>query len=141
MLVLYYELNPNIYLSLATCTWTRLDGIVQLRPQFSHIDALNEQSSSAARQERNDEGKGREDRAEDVNMIIKDTADNENVDMYGGMGETAKLLRAMRDEPWQSLKWFDQSVSTFFSFAVFLLIPEGHRIVRHVRPCTKISGE
>lgn len=31
--------------------------------------------------------------------------------MYGGMGATAKLLKAMRDEPWQRLTWVDQDVS------------------------------
>ncbi|KAL9128689.1 MAG: hypothetical protein Q9217_002682 [Psora testacea] len=90
------------------CTWTRLDAIVQLRPQFGHLDAVNEQEKSSARPERNTESRLREERAEDVNMVIKDTADNENIDMYGGMNETAKLLRAMRDEPWQHLKWVDQ---------------------------------
>ena len=84
--------------------------MVQLRPQFSHLDALNEQNRSTARQDRVPEDKQKEDRAQDVNMIIKDTADNENVDMYGGMNDTAKLLRLMRDEPWQRLEWIDQSV-------------------------------
>ena len=56
-------------------------------------------------------------------MIIKDTADNEDVDMYGGMSVTAKLLRTMRDEPWQSLKWVDQSVSDILYIDVSQLIP------------------
>ncbi|KAL9101987.1 MAG: hypothetical protein Q9163_002816 [Psora crenata] len=87
------------------------NAIVQLRPQFDHLDALNEQEKSIGRTERNDGSKTREDRAEDVNMVIKDTVENENVDMYGGMNETAKLLRAIRDEPWQRLQWVDRGNS------------------------------
>ena len=85
--------------------------MVQLRPHFGHLDAINEQEKSSARSDRTAESRIREERAEDVNMVIKDTADNENVDMYGGMNETAKLLRAIRDEPWQRLRWIDQEVS------------------------------
>ena len=87
-----------------------MDAIVQLRPQLNHIDALNELQKSSARSGRNPENKVKEDRAEDVNMVIKTTDDNENIDMYGGMNVTAKLLRAMRDEPWQRLQWIDQDV-------------------------------
>ena len=63
------------------------------------------------RTERTSEGKSREDRAEDVNMVLKETPDNDNFDMYGGMNETARLLRLMRDEPWQRLQWMDERVS------------------------------
>lgn len=65
------------------------------------------------RYERTAEEKGKVEKAEDVNMVIKDTENNDNSDMYGGMSETAKLLREMRDEPWQHLKWIDQDVSLY----------------------------
>lgn len=87
--------------------------MVQLRPQFNHLDALHEQDKSVARYERVQEEKGTESKAEDVNMVVKDTDNNESLDMYGGMNETSKLLRAMRDEPWQHLSWIDQEVSKF----------------------------
>lgn len=103
---LEYVLNK-----LEMCTFTRLDAVVQLRPHFHHLDALHEQDKSIARYERTAEEKGKPDKAEDVNMVIKDTDTNDNADMYGGMSETAKLLREMRDEPWQHLKWIDQDVS------------------------------
>ncbi len=90
--------------------------MVQLSPQFSHIDALHEQDKSTSRQEQAfDEktaDKPDEDEAKDVNMAVKSTdKDEEEDDTYGRMKETAKLLKAMRDEPWQRLKWIDQDVS------------------------------
>ena len=63
------------------------------------------------RTERTSEGKTREDRAEDINLVLKETPDNDSFDMYGGMNETARLLRLMRDEPWQRLQWIDERVS------------------------------
>lgn len=84
--------------------------MVQLRPQFSHLDALHEQDKSVARYDRMAEEQGERSKAEDVNMVVKPTDTNEDLDMYGGMADTAKLLRAMRDEPWQRLKWIDEEV-------------------------------
>ena len=51
-----------------------------------------------------------EPEAKAVNMAVKATEVGEE-DMYGGMKPTAKLLRDMRDEPWQRLAWVDQDVS------------------------------
>ena len=51
-----------------------------------------------------------EPEAKAVNMAVKSTEGNEE-DMYGTMKATAKLLRDMRDEPWQRLTWIDQDVS------------------------------
>ncbi|KAG8527629.1 uncharacterized protein KY384_007782 [Bacidia gigantensis] len=93
------------------CTWTKVDAIVQLRPQFAHLDAMDELNKASARRERGE--KPKEELAEDVNMTVKDTADNDSVQLYGGMSATATLLRAMRDEPWQRLSWnnFDNDES------------------------------
>ena len=52
-----------------------------------------------------------EQEARAVNMAVKSTEGSEE-DMYGGMRATAKLLRDMRDEPWQRLAWVDQDVSS-----------------------------
>ena len=99
----------------ATCTWTKLDAVVQLRPHFGHLDALNDQIKSSSRSDRPSDPNAKEDLAQDVNMVIKETADSENVDMYGGMNATARLLRSMRDEPWQRLQWVDKDVSVGWS--------------------------
>lgn len=108
--------------TIATCTWTKLDAIVQLRPQFGHLDALNDQIKSNSRSERASDANAKEDLAQDVNMVIKETADNENADMYGGMNATAKLLRLIRDEPWQHLRWIDKEVGIKQSLLICVLI-------------------
>ena len=144
------------------CTWTRLDAMVQLSPQFNHIDALHESDKPVVRKSKEDEGddedqaahkpedaeakseetdenedtedtedieeaqapserkkittdkrnvKPDENEAKAVNMSVKSAEKDEDEGMYGGMRETAKLLTAMRDEPWQRLEWIDQDVS------------------------------
>ena len=98
------------------CTWTKLDAIVQLRPQFSHLDAIAEARGEAKRAQHRSEHPDIRDNvdpepeAKAVNMAVKSTEGGEE-DMYGGMKATAKLLRDMRDEPWQRLAWIDQDVS------------------------------
>lgn len=90
--------------------------MVQLRPQFGHIDALHESDKSVMRQERAFEervaARPETNEAQAVNMAVKSTENNDEYDMYGGMSQTAKLLKDMRDEPWQRLDWIDQDVST-----------------------------
>lgn len=107
---------------IAICTWTKLDAIVQLRPQFSHLDALNDQIKTTSRSERISDAHVKEDLAQDVNMVIKETADSENADMYGGMNATARLLRSIRDEPWQRLRWIDKEVGIEYYLSPCLLI-------------------
>lgn len=90
-----------------------MDAIVQLRPQFGHLDALYEAKKSTFRSERGPDNRDNiepEPEARAVNMAIKSAEGSED-DMYGGMRATAKLLRDMRDEPWQRLAWVDQDVS------------------------------
>ena len=101
---------------LGTATWTPLNGMVMLRPQFEHLDALRLQQIPGFRSTRFDEDNvhKRESKAEDVNMTVKDTEDDEpQDDLYGGMAETLKTLRAMAEEPWQRLQWVDSDVSLF----------------------------
>ena len=94
------------------CTWTPLDGMVMLRPQFEHLDAFRVQQKMGPRSTRLDDDDKKEIKAEDVNMTVKDTEDDEpQDDLYGGMAETLKSLRAMADEPWQRLEWVDSEVS------------------------------
>ena len=87
---------------------------MQLRPQFTHIDALHEENKSASRQEQAveeqeaDKPDAQEPKA--VNMAVKSAEKDEDDDMYGNMAQTAKLLAGIRDEPWQRLEWVDQDV-------------------------------
>ncbi|KAL2044412.1 hypothetical protein N7G274_003117 [Stereocaulon virgatum] len=94
------------------CTFTRIDAMVQLRPQFDHVDALRDREKSNHRAERAvedaavDEPEEIEARA--VNMAVKSAENLEEMDLYGGMSATNKLLKDIRDEPWQRLQWIDQ---------------------------------
>lgn len=107
------------------CTWTKMDAIVQLRPQFSHLDSVNEVKKTMFRSERPAAERApdirdnveQEPEARAVNMAVKSTEGSEE-DMYGGMRVTARFLRDMRDEPWQRLTWIDQDVSRLDNFHV-----------------------
>lgn len=99
--------------------------MVQLRPQFSHLDALREQDKATSRQEQafeeNVTDKSEEKEAKAVNMAVKSSEnDDEDSDLYGRMRETAKLLKEMRDEPWQRLTWVDQDVSELSSLKSYI---------------------
>ena len=93
----------------------KLDAMVQLRPQFDHLDALSdlEKPGLNSRSKAGAENPNEEPQARAVNMTAK-SADLEEMDLYGDMSETAKLLRAMRDEPWQRFAWVDSEVCDGF---------------------------
>lgn len=85
--------------------------MVQLRPQFNHLDALSDLDKPALnpRSKSGTENSIDEPQARAVNMTVKST-DGDETDLHGDMGETAKLLKAMREEPWQRLDWIDSEV-------------------------------
>ena len=94
-----------------TTTWTPLNGMVMLRPQFEHLDAVRLQKTSEPRPDEERNSHKKESKAEDVNMTVKDAEEDEpQDDLYGGMAETLKTLRAMAEEPWQRLQWVDSEV-------------------------------
>jgi hypothetical protein len=90
--------------------------MVQLRPLFSHLDALADQDKSTlANKVRGGAGNPPlETEAKAVNMRAKST-EGEDADIYGDMSKTAKLLKAMREEPWQRLSWVDSEVRSFIA--------------------------
>lgn len=85
--------------------------MVQLRPLFTHIDALrdHEKSVLGSRSRGGPENAAVESEARAVNLTVK-PSEGDDLDMYGDMSETAKLLKAMREEPWQHLSWIDSEV-------------------------------
>lgn len=93
----------------------KLDAMVQLRPQFDHLDALGELEKPVMnpKSKAGVENLTEEPQARAVNMTAK-SADVEEMDLYGDMSETARLLRAMREEPWQRLAWVDSEVCGAF---------------------------
>ena len=113
--------------------------MVQLRPQFDHVDALRDKEKSNPRTDRAaeetaaDEPEEREARA--VNMAVKSVENLEELDLYGGMSATNKLLKDIRDEPWQRLQWVDQDVGSPHSFqdCNMLTLRPGTRILPNLR--------
>ena len=125
--------------SIDICSFTKIDAMVQLRPQFDHIDALRDREKSNPRADHGaeettaDEPEEREARA--VNMAVKSAENLEELDLYGGMSTTNKLLKDIRDEPWQRLQWIDQDVCDLRLFTRYKLLSfwTGARVVPGVR--------
>lgn len=86
---------------------SKLDGMVQLRPQFHHIDAMAEQEKSSSRAQRDSENPPPESEARAVNMTVK-ASESEELDM----SQTAKILRARQEEMWTRLEYKDENVCT-----------------------------
>lgn len=104
--------NFSLLIILADCVFlNKLDAIVQLRPQFNHLDALGDldRTGNNPRSKGGVETSIEEPQARAVNLTVKST-DVEDLDLYGDMSENAKLLKTMREEPWQRLTWVDSEV-------------------------------
>ena len=84
---------------------SKVDSIVQLRPQLSHLDALQDLENSVARNQRDLDNGGEPSEARAINMSVK-SAENEDMDL----SIVAKTLRNMAEEPWQPLRWIDEEV-------------------------------
>lgn len=80
--------------------------MVQLRPQFHHIDATAEQEKSSTKIQRDAENPPAETEARAVNMTVK-ASESEELDM----SQTAKILRARQEEKWARLQYKDENVS------------------------------
>ncbi|KAI9683588.1 MAG: Cleavage polyadenylation factor subunit clp1 [Trizodia sp. TS-e1964] len=81
-----------------------IDHIVQLRPQFHHLDAFDLQEKSASRAQNagaSDQARSAEPRA--VQMTVK-SSEGEEIDMT----QTAKVLRSAQEEDWIRLKYQDR---------------------------------
>lgn len=92
---------------LANVYFTKVDALCVLRPQLVHLDALNDQNKSILRMQAGADTE--ENEAFHVNMTIK-KSEGESTDAVGDISEVAKLLKAMREEPWQRLSWIDCEV-------------------------------
>ena len=85
---------------------SRVDSIVQLRPQFHHVDAVTEQERLSAKGQREAINPPRQD-ARVVQMAVK-TADGDDFDL----SQTMKTLKNIQEEKWQDLEYRDENVST-----------------------------
>ena len=95
------------FVFLANVYFTKVDAMCVLRPQLIHLDALNDQNKTTLRMQAGADTE--ENEAFHVNMTIK-KSEGESTDSVGDIGEVAKLLKAMREEPWQRLSWIDYEV-------------------------------
>lgn len=85
--------------------------MVQLRPQFTHLDALADQDKPAFTNKSRSgvENHTGESEARAVNLTVK-SSEGDDFDVWGDVSETAKLLKVMREEQWQHLSWVDSEV-------------------------------
>lgn len=86
---------------------SRVNSVVQLRPQFHHVDAMTEQDRSSARGLREVVNPPRQQEARAVQMAVK-SVDGEDFDM----SETMKTLKEIQEEKWKSLDYKDENVRT-----------------------------
>ncbi|KAF2754569.1 hypothetical protein EJ05DRAFT_514031 [Pseudovirgaria hyperparasitica] len=80
---------------------SKLTGVVQMRPQFHHVDAASYLEQSNRRREAAENAKAAEPRS--VQMSIK-SFDGDNVDM----ASTKEYLRKAKEDTWTRLKYHDE---------------------------------
>ena len=97
-------------LFLASIFFTKVDALCVLRPQLVHLDAVNDLRKSALRMQSGADTE--ENEAVHVNMTIK-KSEGDSMDTVGDTSEVAKLLKVMREEPWQRLSWVDFDVCLY----------------------------
>ena len=102
--------SPGHWLSqsLANVFFTKIDALCVLRPQLIHLDAVNDVKKATLRMQSGADTE--ENEAVHVNMTIK-KSEGDTSDSVGDTSEVAKLLKAMREEPWQRLSWVKFDVS------------------------------
>ena len=102
-----------------------------MTPQFHHLDAIVDNDRASTRAQREAENPPPETEARAVNMAVKSN-DNEELDM----GQVAKELRDIDEEPWQELEWIDEDVSKDILLVPIIALLKSLRIHAHSR-CTR----
>ncbi|KAF3932297.1 hypothetical protein ABW19_dt0205629 [Dactylella cylindrospora] len=87
---------------------TRLNGSLQLRPQFHHIDIMTEQerANQKAIREMNNPSTAKPMEARAVNLQVK-AASGDNRTLTAAE-QLSKDIRQEEDEPWREIEWVDQ---------------------------------
>ncbi|MCJ1403513.1 hypothetical protein MMC11_006736 [Xylographa trunciseda] len=104
--------KPNYYIGVfkgKELHFTRVSAFCSLTPQFHHLDAMTDNERASTRALREAENPPPETEARAVNMAVKSN-DNEELDM----GQVAKELRDIDEEPWQELEWIDEDDARAF---------------------------
>ncbi|KAI9778237.1 MAG: hypothetical protein M1816_004161 [Peltula sp. TS41687] len=81
---------------------TPVDSIAQLRPQFHHLDAEQEQFRSSQRAQREAGNPPRQQETRAIHMTVK-SADGEDIDITGA----TNTLKAAQEENWTHLQYID----------------------------------
>ncbi|KAF2803147.1 uncharacterized protein BDZ99DRAFT_468486 [Mytilinidion resinicola] len=89
---------------------TKLSGIVQMRPQFHHLDALMQQEQAARRAESDAANPNKQSGPRAVQIQLKNS-DLENKDM----ASTKQLLKAAAEEKWMKLRYHDEDSAEAYS--------------------------
>lgn len=92
---------------------TKIAGIVQMRPQFHHLDAVRELANANRRREREAAEGARANEPRAVQMTIK----NEDSDSM----QSKEFLARAQEEKWTKLRYYDEEV--------------GHRVCMRPRVC------
>lgn len=82
---------------------TKVTGVVQMRPQFHHLDAQSQQAEATRRRERAAAEPPRPTEPRAVQMIAKG-ADDEDINMTS----TKAFLDLAHSEPWTRLRYHDE---------------------------------
>ena len=91
---------------------SHIDSVVQLRPQFHHVDAASEQERSSAKSQRDAANPPRAQEARAVHMTIK-SVDGEDFDMT----QTMKTLKEIQEEKWKRMDYLDENASRLVHLA------------------------
>ncbi|MCJ1477642.1 hypothetical protein MMC13_006315 [Lambiella insularis] len=128
--------KPNHYLGVfknKTVHLTRISAFCSLTPQFHHLDAITDNERVSHRIQREAENPTPESEARAVNMAVKSN-DNEEIDM----GQVARELRLIDEEPWQQLEWIDEDDShAFETYGQQLVLDKQFHETRIVSRMTK----
>ena len=110
MLVTPFSHGDQLSQPLANVFFTKIDALCVLRPQLIHLDAYNDVKKATLRMQSGADTE--ENEAVHVNMTIK-KSEGDTSDSVGDTSEVAKLLKTMREEPWQRLSWVKLDVSEY----------------------------
>ena len=85
---------------------TKVDGVVQMRPQYHHIDAAAHLEKASQQRESGETRPAPQARA--LAQTYRDSRDAEDPGAVRSKG----LMQLAQEEPWKKLKYHDEDVST-----------------------------
>lgn len=111
---------------------TELDGIVQMRPQFHHIDARTQAERNRARRER-EAGEPPVPKSQIVQVSYTSLDQEQSTS-----ATTKELLQGAFEEPWSELKYHDEEVRPLPSIVSYCFLTVYCRKQRRIRATATI---